>query len=52
MQIRSPYENKNDWIDFGTLLFWSGIVFRRRPTDRHLEAERIQIKADLWDRED
>lgn len=27
-RIRSPHENKNDWIDFGALLFWSGIVFR------------------------
>jgi hypothetical protein len=21
-------KNKNDWIDFGALLFWSGIMFR------------------------
>jgi hypothetical protein len=45
IQIRSPYENKNDWIDFGALLFWSGIVLRERPEDGYRELERIQIKA-------
>jgi hypothetical protein len=34
------YENKNDWIDVGDLLFWGGFVLRRRSTDGHVETER------------
>jgi hypothetical protein len=26
-----PHENKNDWIDFGAMLFWNGILFRCDP---------------------
>jgi hypothetical protein len=28
IQIRSPHEHEDDWIDFGALLFWSGILLR------------------------
>ena len=47
-----PHKNKNDWLDFGALLFWCGTVLRWRPRDGHPEAERAQIKRYPWDGED